>query len=500
LTKGESIIKFIEAYCRVPEGSRLGKSIRLAPFQKKFILDVYDNPHTTTNGYLSIGRKNGKTALIAALVLAHLVGPVAIQNSHIISGARSRDQASFVYRLASKMVMMNEKLRALIRPVPSSKKLVGLRMNTEYQAISAEAKTALGNSPVLAILDEVGQVVGPQDDFVDAITTAQGAYEHPLLLAISTQAPTDGDLFSIWLDDAAQSDDPHTVSHVYAADEAADILDKEAWRAANPAMGLFRSAPDVERQAERAARMPSQENTFRNLILNQRVSTNTPFVSRAVWDENSGEPLPTDGQLVYGGLDLSARTDLTSLVLLFEKDGRKHVHPYFWTPEETLLDRSKQDRVPYDVWVKQGYIRTTPGKSIDYEFVVDDFSDILAGFELHSIRFDRWRIDVFKKELERAGAMLPIEPFGQGFRDMSPAVDALEEDLLNGKLCHGGNPVLKMCAANTVITQDAAGNRKFDKAKSVGRIDGMVALAMSYGAFNTYEEAEPVFDVAAIVG
>src|SRR5690606_6760170 len=142
---------------------------------------------------------------------------------------------------------------------------------------------AHGLSPVLAILDEVGQVRGPQDDFIDAITTAQGAHDDPLLIAISTQAANDGDLFSIWLDDAASSKDPQIVSRVYAAKPGASLLDKNAWRDANPALGKFRSLADLEKEAKKAARMPSSENTFRNLCLNQRVSTVSPFISRDVW-------------------------------------------------------------------------------------------------------------------------------------------------------------------------------------------------------------------------
>jgi phage terminase large subunit-like protein len=231
---------------------------------------------------LSIARKNGKTALIAALVLVHLVGPEALLNSQIVSGARSRDQASLVFSLASKMVNLSDALRRIVRIVPSQKRLIGLPMNVEYRALAADGSTAHGLSPVLAILDEVGQVKGPQDDFIDAITTSQGAHDAPLLIAISTQAPTDADLFSIWLDDAERSKDPAIVSHVYTAPAGCDLLDEEAWAAANPAMSAFRSARDVAEQALQAQRMPSNENTFRVLVLNQRVNMTAAFVSQAV--------------------------------------------------------------------------------------------------------------------------------------------------------------------------------------------------------------------------
>lgn len=485
-TRGQKVIRFIERYCRVPEGEHVGKELRLGEFQRKFILGVYDNPRGTRRAYLSIARKNGKTGLIAALVLAHLVGPVAVPNSQIISGARSRDQAALVFHLAEKMVLLNEELRKIIRIVPSGKRLIGLVRNVEYRAISAEGKTAHGLSPVLAILDEVGQVMGPQDDFVDAITTSQGAHTEPLLVAISTQARTDADLFSVWLDDAAASNDPRIVSHVYAAAEDADVLDEGAWSAANPALGEFRSLDDLREQAIQASRMPASENTFRNLCLNQRVSTVSPFVSRDVWLSCGSEQGELAGAEVYVGLDLSSRKDLTAAVAVSEGN----VWCRFWAPQEGLQERSKKDRVPYDVWAREGYLTLTPGRSVDYGFVAFDLAEWLADSDVKLIAYDRWRIDLLKRELDLMGVDLPLIEFGQGYKDMSPALDTLEAELLNGRVRHGMNPVLTMCAANAIIDQDPAGNRKLTKSKSTGRIDGLVALAMAVGA-QTKELQEP---------
>jgi phage terminase large subunit-like protein len=312
MTRGEKVCAFIERYVKIPEGSLVGQPLKLAEFQRKFILEIYDNPAGTRRAYLAIASKNGKTATIASLVLAHLVGPEAVLNSQLVSGARSRDQAALVFNLAAKMVQLSPELSKLVRIVPSGKRLIGLPMNTEYKALAAEGTTAHGLSPVLAILDEVGQVKGPQDAFIDAITTAQGAHDKPLLIAISTQAPTDADLFSIWLDDAERSEDPSIVSHVYTAPEECALDDEKAWKAANPALGLFRSRRDVEEQAAQALRMPSAENTFRVLTLNQRVNMAAAFVSASVWKAGNGEPGALDG-VVYGGLDLSATTDLTRL-------------------------------------------------------------------------------------------------------------------------------------------------------------------------------------------
>lgn len=483
-TRGERVIAFIERYCKVPDGELVGRPMRLEPFQKRFILDVYDNPAGTRRGYLSIARKNGKTGLIAGILLAHVCGPEARLNTEIVSGANSRDQAALVFNLASKMVQMSEELSKLVRIVPSGKRLIGLTRNTEYRALSAEGKVAHGLSPRLAILDEVGQIRGPQDDFIDAIITSQGAHTDPILLAISTQAPNDNDLFSIWLDDARTSADPRIVCHVYETPKDADLLDRDSWKLSNPALGVFRSMEDLAEQAERAARMPTFESTFRNLGLNQRVEMIAPYISAGVWDANGGEPDMEAFRKapVFIGLDLSGRADLTAAVAVALWREKWHVRSWFWTPEKGLKERAKSDRAPYDVWARRGLIRTTPGASIDYEVVARDLASELDEMEVSSVAFDRWRFDLFKKELDEIGVGLPLIPFGQGFKDMSPALDTMEAALLNERVLHGGHPVLTMCAANARSERDAAGNRKLSKARATGRIDGLVAMAMAFGA------------------
>lgn len=488
--RAERVIEFIEKYLIVPEGEFVGKPIILADFQKKFIFDIYANPHNTRRAYLSMARKNAKSATIACLLLAHIIGPERVLNSQIVSGARSRDQAALIYHLAEKMLNLQPKFQGLYRLVPSSKRIIGLKANVEYRALSADGTTAHGLSPILAILDEVGQIRGPQDDFVDAITTAQGAHKNPLLIAISTQAASDSDLFSQWLDDAKESNDPKIVCHLYAADKNANVLDKKAWKAANPALGLFRSLTDLEEQAKQASRMPSTENTFRNLILNQRISTVTPFISKNVWEANAGKVLPFGDAPVYAGLDLSARTDLTALVLTAKIAGVWHTVPYFWTPENGIIDRSKRDRQPYETWARQGYMNTTPGSTVDYEFVAQDIADIVSKLNLQVIAYDRYRIDMLKKEFERIGIELPLAMWGQGYKDMTPAIETLEAELLNNRVAHGNHPVLTMCAANAIITGDAAGNRKLDKHKATGRIDGMVAMAMAFGISQKHDNLD----------
>lgn len=483
-TRGEKVCAFIERYCIAPEGDHIGKPIRLEPFQRKFILEIYDNPLVTHTAYLSIARKNGKTALIASILLAHLVGPEAVQNSQIVSGAQSQDQAAVVFELARKMVELSPELTAVTHIHPSGKRLTGLRKNVLYRALAAEGKTAHGLSPILAILDEVGQVVGPTDKFIDAVVTAQGAYTNPLLIAISTQAPTDNDMFSRWLD---RPDDPRIVKHVYSAPAECKLDDKQAWAAANPALGTFRSLNDVEKQCKAALEMPANEPEFRNLILNQRVEAVSPFVSQTVWKENGADPGPIEGQKVWGGLDLSSVADLTAFVLVTEDGG---VHSNFWLPGAGLAEKSRKDRVPYDLWAKQGFLNTTPGRAIEYEFVAEAMRAAFDKFKIQKIAFDRALFEHLKPWLVRANfsddELAKFEPYGQGTLSMTPALRELETKLLERKLRHGMHPVLEMCARNAKVVGDS-GARKFDKKTARGRIDGMVALAMACGVMPVNE-------------
>ena len=481
--RGERVCDFIEQFCLVPEGKLVGQPIKLMQFQRKFIMDIYNNPKGTSRAYLSVARKNGKSALIAGILLAHLVGPEARKNSQIISGARSRDQASLVFKLAEKMVRLSPTLSKVIRIVPSQKSLIGLAMNVEYKAISAEAGTAHGLSPVLAILDEVGQVRGQQDAFIEAIETAQGAHDDPLLIAISTQAATDGDLFSIWLDDAANAKDKRIVSHVYTAPEGCDVMDKKAWKAANPALGEFRSLTDIQDFATQASRLPAKENSFRWLYLNQRIEATSPFLSRAEWEANSAPPEVEDGAICYAGLDLSASRDLTAFVLAFPHDDGYDIIPQFFLPSDGLREKAKTEKVPYDLWADQGFLTVIDGPVIVPAMVAQAVAEASERYNIQLLAYDRWRINDFQRELDAIGAQVPMTPFGQGFKDMAPAVDRLERLVAERKLRHGAHPIMNMCAANAVTERDPAGNRKLTKKKSSGKIDGLVALAMALGAF-----------------
>lgn len=529
-------IAWVEQNCRVPSGKDRGKPVRLRWFQRWIFRGIYSECWPVRRVIISVGRKNAKTALSAMIVLLHMVGPESQANSELYSSAQSRDQAAIVFELAAKIIRYEETLNDYITIRETIKELICSERGVKYKALSADAPTTFGLSPALAIHDELGQVIGPRFKLYSAIETAASAHANPLSVVISTQAATDGDLLSVLIDDAQQrieiyrriksgeSDDdiaialdcsgklvarereraeegkkPNTKVFLWAAPEDADILDIETIKAANPAFGDFQNPEEILELAEDAARMPSAEAEFRNLNLNQRVEVTSPFVTKSVWVQSGDAPVMS-GE-IYCGLDLSETNDLTSLTVVCpSRDGFYNIKPVFWLPEEGLAERSRKDRVPYDQWVKEGYLLTSPGASIEYEYIAQYIADLFQNSDVRKVAFDRYNMRHLRPWLVKAGLSEALiddrfDEFGQGYASMSPALRVLESLLLNAKLRHGNHPVLTMCAANSVTQRNEAGWRKFDKKRSRGRIDGMVTLAMAAAVANDAAGNSRVFPV-----
>lgn len=465
---------------RVAEGDLVGQALELMPFQIAFIDDAFQKGKR--RAILSVARRNTKTATVAIIVLAALIGPLMVENSLILSAARSRQQASVVFEYCRKMIRLSGlSQHFVIRD--AAKEILCPRFGTMYRAIAAESTTAVGFGVRLCIHDELGQVEGPDDPLFNALTTAMGSYSNSLEIIISTQAPDDKDLLSILIDDALSGADPNTVCHLHSAPMDCDLMDPAAWEAANPAMAYgVRDRKDVERLAAEAVRLPSRAASFRNYILNQRVRAVEHYIPPDVWDQCGGdvdESVFLTGP-VYAGLDLSARHDLTALALVAQdKFGRWHAKLFIWTPEGTLAERARTDRVDYATWVKQGYIETMPDAMLDYATLAVRLAEICATYPITAIAFDRWRSNELKLQLGKIGAALPLVEMGQGFKDFNGAVDALESAALNDQLRHGGHPVLRWAVSNVAISRDQAGNRKFDKRLRTRRIDPAAALAMA---------------------
>lgn len=492
-SRGCANIGWIEDHCIVPEGKLVGQPIELRKFQRRAIRKIYNK--RIRRAIISFGRKNAKTTLAAMLLLLHLCGPEQRPNSELYSSALSRDQASILYRLAAKMVRLSPYLSELVTTRDTIKQLSCSKYGTLYSALSADASTNLGLSPAFIVHDELGQVKGPRHPLYEALETATAAQENPLSIIISTQAPNDADLLSVLIDDAQKENDPRTLLFLWTANPDDDPFDVDTIRQANPAFDEFMNTEEVMAMAEDARRMPSREAEYRNLILNQRVETSSPFVTKTVWDTNAAAP--SEWQTAYGGLDLSETNDLTALVLVSPGGD---IMPTFWLPAEGLEERSRQDRVPYDVWAEAGFLQTTPGRCIEYQYVARHIAKLFEDADIRKIAFDRFNMRHLRPWLIEAGLSESFiddrfVDFGQGYVSMSPALRNLESLLLNEKLKHGNHPVLTMCAANAIVKMDEAGNRKLDKRKSRGRIDGMVSLAMACSVMSEDQHEKPVFPV-----
>lgn len=505
--EGLSRLERVVAFCedmRVTQGKLAGTTMKLRPWQVEDILapiyaeDEFGNRLVRTS-IVSMGRKNGKTFLSAALALCHLLGPEAEERGEVYFAAIDKLQAGKAWAEAKAMLDAHPELTERVNIIRFTKEievLEGQGRGSVLKAVSADADSKLGMSPSFVLCDEAGY--WPNRDLFDAFDSALGARENPLIVVISTQAKDDTHFFSEMLDYGqrvkdGEIDDPTFHLSLFAAGEKDDPWSYETWEKANPALGDFNSIEQVERMAAQAQRIPSKEADFRNKVLNMRVDGTVRFIAAREWNDCNLGPIDDkalEGRECFGALDLSAARDLTAFVLVFpEEDGRYTVLPRFFLPEFDIDGKSDADRVPYNVWARQADARLTllPGKVIDPALVAEYIADEAARFNIQAIAYDRWRIGDLERELDKLSVQLPLVPFGQGYKDMSPAVDVLEVTVAQQKLNHAGNVVLKMCAANAVVTKDPAGSRKLDKSKASGRIDGIVALAMGLQIVSRHE-------------
>jgi phage terminase large subunit-like protein len=488
----------------VPSGKGAGQRLKLRDWQVEIIIGIYgatdaEGLRLCRQAVISMARKNGKTALVAGLVLCHLFGPEAEMNGEVYCAAANKEQAGNLFKYCNQIIERTPEIQDLVlsgqlKVLESKMRIVFHPLGTFYQTLSKSPDTKHGFNPTVVVMDELAQWKNPE--LYDVLTSGFGAREEPLTLVISTQAPNDQHILSELIDyglrcESGEVDDPSMRCWLFTVPEKIDkkkidFADSKYWHLANPAMGDFLSEKDMREQAAKAQGMPSRQSSFENLRLNRRVAAFDQFLLPADWAQCEAVPAEPGGRMAWGGLDLSGTQDLTAACKLVEPEepGQPFgVHMRFWLPEDDLLGRTKRDRVPYDAWVEAGLIHVTPGKTVDKDFVAAELFEFFADVDLQGIAYDRWRIEDLKQRLKHHGDPdeLKLESWGQGFRDMAPALDELEVLLLERRLAHGGHPVLRMCAANAVATRDPAENRKLDKHKARGRIDGLQALAMAAG-------------------
>ncbi|HQS18790.1 terminase TerL endonuclease subunit [Reyranella sp.] len=507
LSRAERVIRFVESL-PVTSGALAGTRFRLRPFQRKMIGRVYKTTRAgrrqVRTAVWSMARKNGKTDLAARLALCHIAGPEAEPRGEVYSAANDRFQAGRTFSEICAIITRTPWLAARVSIRRHSKELEDIEeaggTGTVYAALSADVGTKHGLSPSFVVYDEYGQAEKP--DLYDVLDSAMGARAEPLMMVISTQAARDEAPLSQLIDyglrvQRGEVDDPSFHLTLFTAPPEADPWERATWKLANPALGDFRSLEDVQRMALQAQRMPSKAASFRNLILNQRVDTTAQFLSAAVWKPCGGavEVEHLKGRRCYGGLDLSQSRDLTALVLVFEDDDESYdVLPFFWLPADDLREREDTDRVPYVRWAEEGFLQTSPGRTIDPKAVALKIAELHGQYDIEALAYDRWRIEDLRRELDAIGCDVVLVPHGQGFKDMSPSIDVLERLIFEAKIRHGGHPVLTMCASNAKTASDPAGNRKLDKQKSTGRIDGLVAMTMAVGRAASGATARSVYE------
>lgn len=419
-------------------------------------------------------------------MLVHLIGPEAEVNGEIYSAATERDQAAIVFKFVVQLIRANPTLDRLLTIIESKKRVVCHGNGSFYQAVSAVAGSKMGFNPTVAIYDELAQARTPA--LFDALDTSMGARAEPLFIIISTQSPDPQHVLSENIDMGLSGEDPTTVCHLYETPEKVDVHDPKTWECANPALGDFRSLADMRSLSARAKRMPGREPAFKNLNLNMRVDAKAPLIARAEWEACIGEAAFEDGEDVYLAADLSSTTDLSGLVMV-SADDTDRVAAWAWKPEETLKEHSDRDQFRYDTLAAMGLLETSPGRTVDRDQIAMKIAELTERYNVLGLAYDRWRIEELLKAFDRIalaaqkgdGDGLKLIDWGQGFRDMSPAVDALEVAVLDRTLEHPNHPILNFCIRNAIPVPDPAGNRKLDKSKARFRIDLAVALAMALG-------------------
>ena len=476
----ERVLAFLRSL-PIVSGLKAGERLELLPFQEQFVRGIYGSVddlgrRRVRMAALSVGRGNGKSALLSGLSLAHLLGPMVEPYGECYAAALDREQAGVLYRQTRAYIEATPWMAAAVTIKDFLKEITHEPSRSIWRALTSDARKAHGLAPSFWVADEAAQ--WRSRELWDNLATGMGKRAQALGVTISTQAADDLHFFSELLD--AQ---PNPTVHVqlHAAPKDCALDDRDAWAAANPALGVFLNQDQFADAAERAAGSASFAPSFRLLNLNQRIAAEGRFIEQADWDAN-GEPFDPDeleGLACYGGLDLSSTRDLTAFSLWFPEPGK--LLTWHWAPADTIAERAERDRVPYPIWADGGWIERTTGRATDRLAIARRLADVRGLYDVQGIAFDRWRFEDLGKLLNDEGIDLPLVEFIPGFKSYAAACDAFELAVLERRMLHGGNPLLRWQAGNVVVESDPAGNRKPTKAKSLDRIDGIVTAIMACG-------------------
>ncbi|HHT7647178.1 TPA: terminase large subunit [Streptococcus suis] len=486
--KADRAVTFINNLSHT-KGKWAGKRFDLLPWQEQIVRDLFgivkeDGNRQFLTAYIEIPKKNGKSELAAAIAL-YLLYADNEASAEVYGAACDRNQASIVFDVAKQMVQMSRPLEKRSKIMGATKRIVNYSNAGFYQVLSAETGTKHGLNVSGLVFDEIH--AQPNRHLYDVLTKGSGdAREQPLFFIITT-AGTDRNSICYELHTKAldilngRKKDTSFYPVVYGLSDEDDWNDEANWRRANPSLGHTIGIDRVREAYQQALDNPAEENVFKQLRLNMWTSSSVAWIPEHVYAKgnHSIQYDSLKGRSCYAGLDLSSTSDITAFVLVFPprfEEENYIVLPYFWLPEDTLELRCRRDHVLYDVWERQGYIKTTEGNVVHYGFIEKFIEDLSEIYHIKEIAYDRWNATQMVQNLEGMG--LTMVPFGQGYKDMSPPSKELYKLMMEGKIQHGGHPVLKWMGQNVVMRQDPAGNIKPDKEKSVEKIDGIVALIM----------------------
>ena len=502
--RADRAVRFIENL-KHTKGRWAGKRFWLLPWQEQIIRDVFGIVDVHGNrqfrtAYVEIPKKNGKSELAAAVAL-YLLYADNEPSAEVYGAAADRQQASIVFDVARQMVDMTPALVKRSKIMAAGKRIVNYSNAGYYQVLSAEVGTKHGLNVSGLVFDELHSQ--PNRQLYDVLTKGSGdAREQPLYFLITT-AGTDRESICYEVHMKAldilqgKKIDPSFYPVVYGLPDDADWNDEANWYKANPSLGYTIKIDRVRDAYKDALENPAEENVFRQLRLDQWVGSSVAWIPEHVYDKGD---IPIDieslkGRDCYAGLDLSSTSDITAFVMVFPPEAEWEnyiVLPHFWLPRETLKLRVRRDHVPYDVWEKQGLFHITEGNVVDYNFVRKTINELAAEYHICEIGVDRWNATQLITDLDGDG--FTMVPIGMGFKDMSPGMKELYKLLLEGKITHGGNPILRWMAGNVVAEIDAAENIKPSKKKSKEKIDGIVALIMGLDRCIRHEMTGSVYD------
>lgn len=491
------VIDFFERYLHHHEGEWAGQRFVLAEWQKFIVRQVFgwmrpDGSRRYRTAYIEIPRKNGKSTFLAGLGLYLMVAdnePAA----QVFSSATKKDQAKIVHEIAKEMLKRSPALQRFVTSLRDN--ISCERMGSFFRPLGADSKTLDGLNAHGNLVDELH---AHRDRRVyDVLTTSMGARRQPLTIIITTAGLYDPESIGWQQHQYAKQvldgvfEDETLFAFIAAADEGDDWTKPSTWWKANPNLGTSVKWAYFVDESEKAKRQPSYLNTFLRLHTGIWTTQVTRWMSPEAWKAcPAREPEPALwGRVAFAGLDLSSKIDLTAFALVLPADdGFFDVIMRFWVPKETALRRAETDRVPYDAWIRDGWVQATEGSAIDYSFVEAEIATLAGQFEIQELAFDPWSAMQTAIRLGQEG-MQTVE-FRQGYRSMSEPCKELEALVMSGKLRHGDHPVLNWMANNVAITEDPAGNIKMAKDKSTERIDGMVAVAMGLGRALVHEVEE----------